>query len=158
MNHILSTLLYSSLLFSTLLYSTLLYSALYLAAFLPHLINIPTSPILWSEHKLICASLIHFHHSRGNSLPQHGADPPVRGPFGDKDRDKVGDQEREGGWTVDGPNKALGVQLKHLNLAKGGKSSIKVTNPPIHPRNFSVITSDTWTSFHLLVRNFFTLL
>ena len=51
----------------------------------------------------------------------------MRDPYGDGGRG----QEREGGWTVDGPNKALGVQFKGLSLLKGKKASMKVTHP--HP-------------------------
>jgi hypothetical protein len=39
-----------------------------------------------------------------------------------------GDGDRGGGWTVDGPNKELGVQIKDLSLVKGKKASIKVTH------------------------------
>jgi hypothetical protein len=68
-------------------------------------------------------------HRQGDGLPHNGASAAPsraeRSDYGDLYGD--GDVDRGGGWTVDGPNKELGVQIKDLSLVKGKKASMKVT-------------------------------
>jgi hypothetical protein len=48
----------------------------------------------------------------------------------------------DAGWTVDGPDRALGVQLKGLSVSRGGKRILEVRVESIHDVEYRQITVD----------------
>ena len=63
------------------------------------------------------------HANTGNIQPEKWWD-PVRSDVTAKG--DLGPSADDAGWTVDGPDRGLGVQLKGLSVSRGGKSIVEV--------------------------------